>query len=49
MWAPEMKKRGLKRWALTLVGIRRIRLKTEFFLNMTSKKAFEANAQFLEV
>ena len=48
VWAPEMKKRGLKRWALTRIWNKGDTFKIGVLFEYDSKEAFEANAQYLE-
>ena len=45
--APEMKKRGLKKWALTRIWNKGDRFKIGVLFEYDSKEAFEANAQYL--
>lgn len=48
VWGPEMKKRGLKRWALTRIWNKGETFKVGILFEYDSKEAFEANVQYLE-
>ena len=48
VWAPEMKKRGLKRWALTRIWNKGDSFKIAVLFEYDSKEAFEANVEYLE-
>ena len=48
VWAPEMKKRGLKRWVLTRIWNKGDSYKSAVLFEYDSKEAFEANVEYLE-
>jgi hypothetical protein len=48
VWAPEMKKRGLKRFILTRIWNKGETFKIGILFEYDTKKAFEANIEYLD-